>query len=118
MNAGYSLRRIVQELKNLHCVVREGDFWNYIIFYLYIVIIIQTVLKLTTAFLSLLPLPFIYSIAPCIPGQLRLVGSRFANEGRVEVCISNAWGTVCDDYWDNTDATVVCRELGYSTQGQ
>ena len=57
-------------------------------------------------------------IAPCIPGQLRLKGSSFANEGRVEICINDTWGTVCDDYWDNTDATVVCQELGYFAQGQ
>ena len=56
--------------------------------------------------------------APCTAGQLRLVGSNIPNEGRVEICISNVWGTVCDDSWSSTDATVVCRQLGYSAQGQ
>ena len=55
--------------------------------------------------------------ALCTNGQLRLAGGNVANEGRVEICLNNAWGTVCDDHWGNAEATVVCRQLGYSTQG-
>ena len=55
--------------------------------------------------------------APCTTGQLRLVGGNIPNEGRVEICMDNVWGTVCDDFWSSTDATVVCQQLGYSSQG-
>ena len=57
------------------------------------------------------------NIAPCAAGELRLVGGNFINEGRVEICIGGAWGTLCEDSWDNTDVAVVCRQLGYHTQG-
>ena len=43
-----------------------------------------------------------------------MIGGSGPNEGRVEVCTGQAWGTVCHDGWDNTDATVVCRQLGFS----
>ena len=53
----------------------------------------------------------------CTEGDLRLAGGDTLNEGRVEVCISNIWGTVCHDSFDATDASVVCRQLGYTPNG-
>ena len=43
---------------------------------------------------------------------VRLAGSGLKYEGRLEVFYSGIWGTVCDDSFDNVDATVACKSLG------
>ena len=56
-------------------------------------------------------------VSGCTNHTIRLVGGWSSNEGRVEICINRVWGTVCDDYWDSSDARVVCRQLGLPYTG-
>lgn len=54
----------------------------------------------------------------CTEGSLRLSDGRTPSEGRVEICIDNEWGTICDDSWGTPDATVVCLQLGLPSSGE
>ena len=47
----------------------------------------------------------------CANGQVRLAGSLEENEGRLEVCVGNQWGTICDDSWNDFGATIACSQL-------
>ena len=45
-------------------------------------------------------------------GTIRLMNGLSNQEGRLELCINNAWGTVCQEGFSSDEANVVCRHLG------
>ena len=54
----------------------------------------------------------------CVYGAVRLVGGSNSTIGRLEICINNAWGTVCNSRFGTNEALVVCRQLGFSSAGE
>ena len=53
----------------------------------------------------------------CSDGDIRLVNGTLITplEGRVEICINNAWGTVCDRTFSEDEANVICRQIERQT---
>ena len=45
------------------------------------------------------------------------MGGTNYTEGRVEICLNDEWGTVCDQTWTSSDASVVCRQLRLASTG-
>ena len=45
---------------------------------------------------------------------VKLVGGMTRTQGRVLVNYNGIYGSICDDSWDDRDANVVCRMLGFS----
>ena len=60
---------------------------------------------------------FVHNSESCEEGSIRLRGSASSFGGRVELCIELTWTTICDGVWDNRDASVACRQLGFSPHG-
>ena len=36
----------------------------------------------------------------------------------MEVCLNGTWGTILDENWSNKDASVICKQLGFSRFGK
>lgn len=65
----------------------------------------------------LLPAIGAYSNKPSksrVDGSVRLVGGEIYNEGNVEILQLGRWGAICDRSWTVKEASVVCRQLGFS----
>ena len=64
------------------------------------------------------------SIEACESGDVQLIGSVNNTEGRLEICVNEVWGTVCNDAttagdpFDRNAAIVVCRQLGFPESGE
>ncbi len=53
----------------------------------------------------------------CTDGEIRLVGGANVTLGILQVCMNNAWGSVCNNRFGIKDVNVVCRELGFNATG-
>nr|XP_022319040.1 uncharacterized protein LOC111121867 isoform X2 [Crassostrea virginica] len=54
------------------------------------------------------------SVEP-IEVRVKLVDGKRPSEGRVMLIVQSTTGSVCDDFFTDVEATVVCRMLGYRT---
>ena len=51
------------------------------------------------------------SAGNCTHGDIRLVNGTSPINGRLELCVNNAWGTMCSNLVTQKEASVVCRQL-------
>jgi len=49
-----------------------------------------------------------------VNGEVRLRDGASPNEGRVEICVDNQFGTICDDNFNSPEAMIICRQLGFT----
>ena len=71
-----------------------------------------------TCIVSTLIIALASEFGNCTTGDVQLVDGPSPNKGRVEVCINQAWASVCNRNFHSEEANVVCGQLGYSTIGK
>ena len=81
--------------------------------------------KSSAAVLTLIVFPSIHAshaldyldVVGQITGALRLASddtiAQSRSAGRLEIYLSGQWGSVCNDGFDSTEASLACNELGY-----
>ena len=67
--------------------------------------------------LHMFPLCACVYIADCVDGDVMLQDGTHPSNGRVEICQYGIWQSVCSSHWDQNDAVVICRQLGYDSEG-
>ncbi len=64
-----------------------------------------------------------YFIGTCIEDDVRIFSmagyDRFQEfvSGEAQICLNSIFVSICDDSWDNSDASVICRQIGFSPFG-
>ena len=58
---------------------------------------------------------YVYNIVivQCDDGDVKILSGE--TTGQLEVCSYKRWATACVGGWSHADASVVCRQLGYSS---
>ena len=51
----------------------------------------------------------------CVNGEVRIIGG--ATFGRVDICVQQTWGTICNTEWNDVTASVICGQQGHSQYG-
>ena len=58
------------------------------------------------------------TFSSCADGDVHLVGGVSQYQGRVEVCLNRAWGTVCaSSSWGSQEAKIICNQIGALSTG-
>ena len=55
-------------------------------------------------------------MSDCSDGDLQLIGGNNTREGRVEVCFSKVWGSICPTFYGSEDAALICRQLNETSR--